>query len=97
MVYAFLGLLNKPGLFAPLGSTVKPDYSAPLRSVYISLARTFIDGLKNLDLLSQVIGDEPVSLLIPFRPRFEYDLAFLFKNDLNIFWNNVNILCLATH
>ena len=70
MVYAFLGLLNKPGLFAPLGFPVKPDYSAPLRSVYISLPRTFIDGLKNLDLLSQVIGDEPVSLLIPFHPQF---------------------------
>ena len=62
MVYAFLGLLNKPGLFIPLGYTIQPNYSAPLRDVYISLTRTVIDGSRNLDILAKVVGDEPVSL-----------------------------------
>jgi hypothetical protein len=62
MVYAFLGLLNKPGLFIPLGYTIQPNYSAPLRDVYISLTRTVIEGSRNLDLLANVVGDEPVSL-----------------------------------
>jgi hypothetical protein len=62
MVYAFLGLLNKPGLFTPLGYTIQPNYSAPLRDVYISLTRTVIEGSRNLDILAKVVGDEPVSL-----------------------------------
>jgi hypothetical protein len=62
MVYAFLGFLNKLGLFIPLGYTIQPNYSAPLRDVYISLTRTVIEGSRNLDILAKVVVDEPVSL-----------------------------------
>jgi hypothetical protein len=63
MVYAFLGLLNKPDLFTPLDYTIHPNYSASLRDVYIALTRTIMDGSRNLDIFAKTIGGEPVSLL----------------------------------
>jgi hypothetical protein len=61
MVFAFLGLLNKPDLFEPLGFTIRADYVSPLRDIHISLTHTVIEGTRNLDILGQVIGLELVS------------------------------------
>ncbi|PMD14461.1 hypothetical protein NA56DRAFT_711037 [Hyaloscypha hepaticicola] len=73
MVYAFLGLLNKLGLFIPLGYTIQPNYSAPLRDVYISLTRTVIEGSRNLDILAKAVGDEPY--LVPMDTRKNISLG----------------------
>ena len=62
MVYAFLGLLSKPNLFDQPKFTIKPDYSASLRDVYIDLARSFIEGTQRLDILGRVSGHEPVCI-----------------------------------
>lgn len=58
MIYAFLGLLNQPALFEPLGFQITPDYLTPLRECYISLARTVIEGSRNLDLFAEISAHE---------------------------------------
>jgi hypothetical protein len=61
MFFAFLGLLNKSDLFEPLGYEIRPDYSFPLRDLYILITRTIVEGSGSLDVLGKVIGCEQVS------------------------------------
>jgi hypothetical protein len=69
MIFAFLGLLNKPDLFDPLGFDLKADYTIPLRDLYIRLTRIVIESSKSLDVLGQVDGNESVSYQIPLARR----------------------------
>jgi hypothetical protein len=61
MIFAFLGLLNKPDLFDPLGFDLKADYTIPLGDLFIRLTRIVIEGSKSLDVLGQVDGNDSVS------------------------------------